>query len=297
MTHKAEVTGVLSTVALTAGFRTDIGRKRAANEDSLLAASPVFIVADGMGGHEAGDRASAAVIAEFSLLVGRDDVTAAEIAAAVDRAHAAVRDIADGTKKGAGSTLTGFALVRHEGRSCWLVMNIGDSRVYRLFGTELVQLTVDHSVAQELVDAGALRPEDVATYPRRNVITRAVGAPESDADYWLYPVTTGERLLACSDGLSGELSDETIRAGLTLGGSTQHTADLLLGQALERGGRDNISLVVVDVLSASSPRDAALDSDGYGCEFDDVSDDTVVVRTDDTREVPGRRGRPYALRR
>lgn len=291
MTLRAAAVHADPTVSLTAGFRTDVGRRRATNEDSLLAASPIFVVADGMGGHEAGDRASAAVVAAFATLEGRLDLTVDDVAVAVDRAHAAVREIAAGTRKGAGSTLTGLALVQQDGRPCWLVMNIGDSRVYRLLGTDLAQLTVDHSVVQELVDAGSLRPEDVGSFSRRNVITRAVGAPASNADYWLYPVTTGERFLVCSDGLSGELSAETICAGLTLGGRPQQTADLLLEQALERGGRDNITLLVIDVLAGGRPANAGVSTSDV---LDTDTERTVDVRRDDTYELPGRRGRPNA---
>jgi protein phosphatase len=281
---------VAAAVSLSAGFRTDVGRKRTTNEDSVLAEAPVFIVADGMGGHEAGDLASDAVVTQFRPLIGSHDVTAEDVATAVEKTHAAVRLIADGTTRGAGSTLTGVVLVSQNGRPCWLVINIGDSRVYRLVGTSLAQLTVDHSLAQEMVAAGTLKPEDVARFPRRNVITRAVGAPDSPADYWLYPVTTGERLLVCSDGLSGELSDEAIRAGLTLGGGTQQTADLLLAQALERGGRDNVSLIVIDVVGGGESASGGAST----ASLLSTDDGTVDVRLGDTQEVPGRRGRPRA---
>ena len=280
-----------ATVTLSAGFRTDVGHTRTTNEDSLLAAAPVFIVADGMGGHEAGDLASEAVVAQFRQLAGRDTVSVEEIASAVERSHAAVRKIAETTTRGAGSTLTGVALVTQDDRPCWLVMNIGDSRVYRLVGTSLAQLTVDHSLAHELVAAGSLHPEDVSRYVHRNVITRAVGAADSPADYWLYPVTTGERLLLCSDGLSGELSDERIRAGLTLGGGTQQTADLLLTQALDRGGRDNVSLIVIDVMAGGESAQGGVST----TSLLHTEDDTVDARFGDTQEIPGRRGRPGAL--
>ena len=280
-------------VSLASGFRSDVGRRRATNEDSMLAAAPVFIVADGMGGHEAGDRASEAVIAAFRQLPGRNDIQPGEIAHSVERAHAAVRVIADSTTRGAGSTVTGVVLITQNGKPHWLVLNIGDSRVYRLIGTALSQLTVDHSVAQERVAAGTLKPEDVASFPLRNVITRAVGAPDSPADYWLYPVTTGERLLICSDGLSGELTDETIRAGLTLGGGTQQTADLLLAQALENGGRDNISVIIVDVVAGGESQRGEMST----ASIQNGGSDTIDIRVSDTREIVGRKGWPRASRR
>lgn len=240
---------------VNAGARTDVGRRRTANEDAFLAEFPVFIVADGMGGHEAGDRASAAVVDAFRPLVGRDDLTPEEVAAAVEASHSAVARIAAETTRGAGSTLTGVVAVDQSGQRRWLVVNVGDSRVYRLLSERLEQLTTDHSVAQELVDQGTLSREQMSTYEGRNVITRAIGGERSRADFWLLPIVTGERLLLCSDGLSGELSDESLRAGLTMGGSPSQTAHTLVEQALNAGGRDNITTIVVDVVGGGvSPR-------------------------------------------
>ncbi len=278
-------TGPLS---LSVGAQTDTGRRRAVNEDSLLADYPVFVVADGMGGHEAGDRASAAVIDAFRPLVGREDLAPEDVTAAVNRAHAAVAHIADGTSRGAGSTLTGVVAVRQEQDRWWLIVNVGDSRVYRLLGNTLQQVTVDHSVAQELVDAGRLRREDVATYKGRNVITRAMGDPESDADYWLLPVITGERLLVCSDGLTGELADESLRAGLALGGGTAQTAQVLVAQALERGGRDNITAIVVDVVSGGASPDS--DEVTGGVWYTGAAATSSAVLEEDTLPSARRRG-------
>ncbi|TFD66922.1 PP2C family protein-serine/threonine phosphatase [Cryobacterium ruanii] len=278
MTHLADQRATNAVVSLQYGSRTDIGRKRNENEDSLLAAQPVFIVADGMGGLEAGQRASTAVIAEFQGCVGRTGMPASDVVAAVERAHTAVRAVSDSTGRGAGSTLTGLVLIDHEDAPQWLIVNVGDSRVYRLHGGEFQQLTVDHSLAQELIDEGSLVKADVATFARRNVITRAMGAVNSSADYWLRPVVTGERLLVCSDGLSGELSDEAIKAGLTLGGSTQQTADALLAGALEHGGRDNVSVIVIDVIAGGV-------NSWHGVAFGDDHSDTIDTRTEDTRPV------------
>ncbi|MBZ4485764.1 protein phosphatase 2C domain-containing protein [Microbacterium sp. cx-55] len=236
-------------IVLVTGARTDVGRVREINEDAVLAQHPVFLVADGMGGHEAGELASAEVVAAFQPLVGRQDVEPADVVDAVAAAHAAVARLSRTHARGAGSTVSGIVAVVQNGVHSWLVVNIGDSRVYRLVGSTLEQLTVDHSVVQELVDEGRITRAEMSTYPGRNVITRAVGDQSSAADYWLAPIVTGERLLVCSDGLSNDLSDEALRAGLSLGGSAQQTAHGLVDQALARGGRDNISAVVVDVRS------------------------------------------------
>lgn len=241
----------VSSVVLNVASLTDTGLKRTANEDSVLDASPIFLVADGMGGHEAGDRASAAVVAAFEPLRGRE-VELDDVRDALSRAASVVEDIAAGHKRGAGSTVTGVALLEHEGTPHWLVFNVGDSRVYRHHGNELTQLTVDHSLGQELVDAGELRAEDLASFSQRNVITRAIGAPDSTADSWLLPVVDGERLLLCSDGLSGEVSDEAIRATLTMNGRPETAATALVRRALHAGGRDNVSVVVIDVVSGGA---------------------------------------------
>ena len=267
----------MADIRLSVAAVTDVGRKRAVNEDSSLAESPVFIIADGMGGHEAGDQASAAIIAEFAPLAARDSVSIDDVTRAVEAAHHAVHLIADTTTRGAGSTLTGIVLLEHEGIPQWLVVNIGDSRVYRFGATDLVQLTVDHSIVQQLVADGSLRPEDAATYVGRNVITRAVGSPDSPPDFWLHPLITGERLLICSDGLTGEVDDESIRAALARGESAEVTAEALLAQALENGGRDNVSIIVVDVVAGGR---------AFGEETVDTQ--TVDRRGGDTQEIPDR---------
>ncbi len=236
-------------ISVTSGSHTDTGLRRSVNEDALLADYPVFIVADGMGGHEAGDRAAAAVVEEFRALVGREDLRPEDVAVTVERAHAAVSTIAAGTTRGAGSTLTGVVAVRQHDIPHWLVVNVGDSRVYRLLSERLEQLTIDHSVAQEMVDAGQLTREQMSTYEGRNVITRAMGGEGSRADFWLLPIVTGERIVVCSDGLTGEITDEALRAGLMMGGSPAQTAHSLVGQALSHGGRDNISTIVLDVVA------------------------------------------------
>ncbi|MFT4258269.1 PP2C family protein-serine/threonine phosphatase [Microbacterium sp.] len=241
----------MTSVTLSVAARTDTGLVRAVNEDSVLAASPIFIVADGMGGHEAGDRASAAVVAAFEPLVGTE-VALVDIRDALARAASVVEGIAAAHMRGAGSTVAGAALVEHEGAPHWLVFNVGDSRVYRHRGSELAQVTIDHSLGQELVDAGELLPGDLATFPQRNVITRAIGGADSTADSWLLPVVDGERLLLCSDGLCGEVSDEAIRATLTMSGRPESAADALIRRALQAGGRDNVSVIVVDVLSGAA---------------------------------------------
>lgn len=237
-------------VQLNVAALTDTGLRRAVNEDAYFAEGPAFVVADGMGGYDCGDLASAAVVAAFAERLSGDlfgDFAAVQDALldADDR----VAVVAESTERGAGSTATGVVLVWHENRPFWLVFNVGDSRVYRHLGNELDQVTHDHSLGQELVDMGELAPEDLATFPERNVITRAIGAQDSYADSWLVPVVNGERLLLCSDGLHGEIDDEAIRAILTLNGKPENVARALVDRANASGGRDNITVVVIDVVA------------------------------------------------
>ncbi|WNM24096.1 PP2C family protein-serine/threonine phosphatase [Demequina capsici] len=242
----------IGSVSLNVAAVTDVGLVRAQNEDAFMADGPAFVVADGMGGYEAGDRASAAVVAAFkdrlsSTAFGTFDEVNAALLDADDR----VAVVAAGTTIGAGSTATGAVLADHQGRPHWLVFNVGDSRVYRHLGTHLQQLTTDHSLGRELVAAGELSEADLATFPQRNVITRAIGADDSLADSWLVPVVNGERLMMCSDGLHGEVDDETIRAVLTMTGRPEDAAQRLVSLAKEHGGRDNITVVVIDVLAGA----------------------------------------------
>ncbi|WP_395244336.1 PP2C family protein-serine/threonine phosphatase [Agromyces sp. MMS24-K17] len=272
-------------VLVSAASATDRGRRREVNEDAVLAESPVFLVADGMGGYEAGDRASAAVVDAFRrhALVG--PVTTLEaVRDALAAADDAVAEVAAETSKGAGSTVTGVALVDDDGTPSWLVFNVGDSRVYRHLGAELQQLTVDHSLAQELVDGGSLRRDDMQAFAQRNVITRAIGAPDSTADSWLLPITNGERLLLCSDGLTSEVSDEAIRATLTMAGRPESAAEALVARANEAGGRDNITVVVVDVVAGGG----VVRFDGATGSADEIPvDSTIDGTTIPVRPGPG----------
>jgi protein phosphatase len=235
---------VLSWAALS-----DKGYRRSVNEDSLLARAPIFAVADGMGGHTAGDFASAAVVTRLAEKVGTDYVEPGAIA---DALRSAVDDMGKGvgqTDLGTGTTVTGVALALDEHRPAWLVFNIGDSRCYQLQGGELRQLTLDHSIVQELLDAGAITPEEAEVHPHSNVITRAVGFNEDPMpDFSLLPIVAGSRLLVCSDGLTKELTEHGIRHFLMSGRSPQDAAGQLMDAALGNGGRDNVTVIVIDVL-------------------------------------------------
>jgi serine/threonine protein phosphatase PrpC len=268
----------LAKVELGVALATDVGRHRLVNEDSILAERPVFVVADGMGGYDAGDRASQAVVAAFrDVLCAGNPVELGAIRIALSAADEGVAAVAAQTERGAGSTVTGVVLLEREGEPYWLIINVGDSRVYRHIGAELEQLTVDHSLAQELVDVGELTARSRRDFAERNVITRAIGAADSRADSWLMPVTTGERILICSDGLHGELPDEEIRALLTMSGRPAAAASSLIDAALRAGGHDNISVIVLDVIAggAVSSPDLTGASQSAPLISDDEEGDTV----------------------
>lgn len=241
-------------VTLAWAAMTDTGLRREVNEDSFVAQAPVFAVADGMGGHAAGDFASAAVVTRLAEHGGRAVVGTPEIDGSLRRA---VQDMGRGagvTDEGSGTTVTGAALGVIGDQPAWIVFNIGDSRVYRLVSGVLEQLTVDHSIVQELVDAGQITREEADTHPHSNVITRAVGFHEAPIpDYRAIAIEEGMRLLVCSDGLTKELTAYGIRHFLTGNRRPEQAARQLLEAALGNGGRDNVTVVVVDVLRVVRP--------------------------------------------
>ncbi|QJU53245.1 protein phosphatase 2C domain-containing protein [Herbiconiux sp. KACC 21604] len=244
-------------VTLAWAALTDKGTKRAMNEDSALSEMPLFVVADGMGGHSAGDIASAAVVTRLSAIT--DAVTdAGSIEAALAEALDDIDRVGDESVLGTGTTVTGVALAEIDDDLAWLVFNIGDSRVYLYEGEELRQLTTDHSVVQELLDAGLITREQAEHHPDSNVITRAVGFHEKPVpDYETLPVVAGQRILVCSDGLTKELTDYGIKHYLATTSTPERAVDELVAAALANGGRDNVTVVVLDVESDQAVDDQA----------------------------------------
>ena len=258
-----------SPIVVRAGAASHTGLRRRVNEDSYLAASPLFLVADGMGGHDAGDRASAAVVAEFELLAGAPSLGIDDVRAALRRTRARVEAIA-GDGRAAGTTLTGVVIAEVGGIGYWLTVNVGDSRTYRFANGLLEQISVDHSVVQELVDAGVLTGAEAGTDSRRNEITRAIGAgSDGQADYWMVPAEPGDRILVCSDGLSGELSAAQLRGILDDESDPQDAATRLIHEALLHGGRDNVTAIVVDALAVSGNDDDVFDTAPAGARSAD----------------------------
>lgn len=246
--------GADASVTLSWAGATDTGHRRTANEDSYIVRPPVFAVADGMGGHASGDVASAAVVARLGEIEGGSFATTPDVDRALVNATDDIEVATGDSVLGVGTTVSGAILsLDDDGAPCFTVFNIGDSRVYSFERNELRQITVDHSVVQEMVDSGLIDRDQAENHPDSNVITRAVGfnaAPS--ADYWRIPLRPGLRLLVCTDGLTKEIGDERLRLHLAAGLSAAETADALVDAALAAGGRDNVTLVIVDVLEHPS---------------------------------------------
>lgn len=235
---------------ITAAARSVTGHVRRHNEDCLYAGERLWVVADGMGGHAAGDVASALVIARLRALDAAATIDYLDIPVAISAANADVLQHGDDHPEsyGLGSTVAGLAAVVAGDVPQWAVFNVGDSRVYRFADGTLTQVTVDHSEIEELVMLGVISAEAARTHPARHVITRSVGLPdEPRADLWLLPQVPGERFLVCSDGLPSEVPDEEIALLLGADLDAEQASEVLVASALAAGGHDNISVIVIDV--------------------------------------------------
>jgi PPM family protein phosphatase len=229
------------------GAATSTGRVRQVNEDSYLAAPPIYAIADGMGGHGSGDLASGLAVEVLARCTDLHPLFAEAVLAALEEANRVIigRDPANRM----GTTITGLAGLGTAGTDHLMVFNVGDSRVYRLAADRIEQLTVDHSEVQELLLDGMITREEARTHPRRNIVTRALGTgPVLLADHWLLPAAGGDRFLLCSDGLFSELPDETILPLLSAS-DPQQAAETLVAAANDAGGRDNVTVVIVDIES------------------------------------------------
>ena len=229
------------------GARSDVGLVRGHNEDSFLLRAPLFVVSDGMGGHAAGEVASSIAVETVGELAPgtADDVL---LGAAVEAANKAViRGAEEGIgKPGMGCTATSVLIEKNH------VAVAHDSEIarYLLRQGTLVRITHDHSYVEELVDSGQITADEARTHPSRSIITRALGSdPDMYADHFTLEVNTGDRLILCSDGLSGMIPDSEIESLAVSSATPQQAADNLVAAALTAGGADNVTVVVVDVLN------------------------------------------------
>jgi PPM family protein phosphatase len=236
---------------------TDTGRQRRANEDSLLARAPLFVVADGMGGAQAGEVASRIAVESFQS--GLEDASRAELELAelARAANARIHDLShsNAEQAGMGTTLTAVYVGEEE----VAIAHVGDSRAYCLREGELLRLTDDHSLVDELMRQGRLTPEEAVEHPQRSVITRALG-PEGtvEVDTRSFRARAGDIYLLCSDGLTTMLAEEQIRELLIANPRLRDAGEALIAAANEAGGRDNITVVLIrleDVRAGEPPRD------------------------------------------
>ena len=245
-------------VHLHSGAATDVGRVREINQDAYLASAPVFVVADGMGGHQGGEVASAIAVEAFGRLAGQayDSTRGAEVvieclreAQRRIRAYAAEQRGAGDPDWYAGTTVVVALLCEDEDGPSWLLVNLGDSRIYRVHDGRLDQVSVDHSVVQELMDAGEIDAAAAAVHPERHVITRALGGAVLRApDFFVLPLASASRIVLCSDGVSGMIDDEEMEEILRGNDDPTDAAERIVAAAVDAGGQDNATAVVVDVV-------------------------------------------------
>jgi serine/threonine protein phosphatase PrpC len=223
--------------------KTDTGRQRRDNEDNAFARAPVFVVADGMGGAQAGEVASRLAIEAFQHELPESGTPEERLAACVRAANRTIYEMSrsEHERAGMGTTLTAAYLDDDD----LAIAHVGDSRAYLLRDHTLRRLTEDHSLVEELVRRGKLTEEQAAEHPQRSIITRALGPePDVEVDTWTYPVQSGDVLLLCSDGLTSMISEEQITQILSSTPSLERAAQRLIAAANEAGGRDNITVVL-----------------------------------------------------
>jgi serine/threonine protein phosphatase PrpC len=247
---------------LRSGSATDVGRVRKVNQDLPLEATNLYAVADGMGGHVGGEVA-AQVAVDALLQVFRREPTRDGLLHAFAKANSAVwqEGQTHSELRGMGTTLTAVALVGgDDGRDTLALANVGDSRAYLFSAGQIVQLTADHSLAEERMRHGEMTEEEAAVHPQRHILTRALGvSTEVEVDRWELQLRSGDRLVLCSDGLSNELTREELAEVLARVRDPHDAAHQLVEIANEHGGSDNITVVVVDVLvGEETPSEASV---------------------------------------
>lgn len=231
------------------GSRTDVGCQRVRNEDSLIVSPPLYVVADGMGGHNAGDVASEVAVNTLAALAPTiPDVDL--LGRAVESAnHAVITEAQKAGFEGMGTTMTACVV---QGDKI-AIAHVGDSRAYLLHTGKLQQLTRDHSWVADMVEQGRLTPDEARVHPNRSVITRALGSdPTMQPDLYEITASEGDRLLLCSDGLTGMVDDGSIQAMLARIRDPQRCAAALVKEAIANGGSDNITVIVVDITGTNA---------------------------------------------
>jgi PPM family protein phosphatase len=244
------------TFALHYALRSDVGLLREGNEDSAYAGPRLLAIADGMGGHAAGEVASAVAISAIAPLDAQVLISSEEMLDALAAAVAAARDtlhemsMSDPAVEGMGTTLTALLWMDDQVAVC----HIGDSRAYLLRDGDLYQITRDHTLIQSLVDEGRLSPAAAANHPQRSLIIRALQcSTEADPDLAMHTAKLGDRYLLCSDGLTDVVGDEDVHDVLSTVQDADEAVGRLIALAIRNGGPDNITCIVADVVDESGP--------------------------------------------
>ncbi len=288
------------------GASSHVGRVREVNEDAVYGSDDLVAVADGMGGHRGGKVASATAI-ETIEQSGEEFEVADDYAVLVQSANIAVLERAAGDPElqGMGTTMVALGIFRSapaddgddapEPVERLVIANVGDSRGYSLRDGELVQITEDHSLVETLVREGRITREEAEHHPNRNVVTRALGVePEVLVDLWEFTPTPGDRYLLCSDGLFNEVADNQIASTLRRLSDPEEAAAELVRLANEAGGRDNVSVVVADVVADDDPAGTAVSS----ADREAGADEPIAAWADegDHVEASERRGPRFTWR-
>ncbi|MGZ4246850.1 MAG: Stp1/IreP family PP2C-type Ser/Thr phosphatase [Solirubrobacteraceae bacterium] len=273
--------------AAETALKTDTGRQRRDNEDNAFARAPVFVVADGMGGAQAGEVASKIATETFEKGLPDSGSPEERLAERVREANHQIHELSrtDRERAGMGTTLT----AAYVDDTSVAIAHVGDSRAYLFRDGTLERLTQDHSLVEELVRQGKLTPEQAAGHPQRSIITRALGPEASvEVDTWTYPVRAGDILLLCSDGLTTMISEDRVAEILGGAGSLDGTAGALIDAANEAGGRDNITVVLFRLEEVGE--DAQTDQPtmiGVPSPASELEDAAADVDSDDARGAAG----------
>jgi len=274
------------------GSASHEGQLRSQNEDHAHTGDGLFVVADGMGGHLAGEVASEMAVDMLDQRMQADGENSLDdLVAAINDANVKIYQgsIDDPDQAGMGTTVTAIAVVDdpHDGEA-FAVANVGDSRSYVMRHNRLRQLTIDHSFVQELVAEGAISRAEARTHPRRNIVTRALGIePYVRVDSWTMPIIRGDRFVLCSDGLVDEITDEAITEILLAhADDPDAAAQALVDAANEAGGRDNITVVIVDVLEGDDPPDPTAEFDVVPLWNDDQGDQDETGESEIVADPP-----------
>lgn len=266
---------------LSIGAATNVGVQRNVNQDSYGTKPGLAIVADGMGGHRGGEVASAIAVNE--VISQFDEPQLESLVSSVEQANQRILDEAAASPHlhGMGTTVVALGFIEIDGVPSLGAINVGDSRMYRLTGNVLEQLTEDHSLVEALVREGRITAAEAEVHPQRNIVTRALGVSELvEVDTFHFIPKIGDRYLLCSDGLFNEVDAHSIATILATEPDPQAAADQLIAAANEGGGRDNITTVVADVVAADDaamPRQPAELATAPAAEADPTDEVEIVA--------------------